>query len=135
MAAYAHRVKTNSTGYNIGNHCTSLKFSSLRVNHDNIFAFYLLQMRSMKDKKMTMYEFKLLPEPEQYELIYLQGTFLDIQLAPPHTRFTLYALFRFYVEVGYNLETKKIVGKKEFIYGDVMDKYVPELPMRLFYGD
>lgn len=99
------------------------------------FTFYLVQRRSMKDKKMTLYEFRLLPEPEQYDLIYIKGVFLDIQLAEPHTRYTLYALNMFYVEVGYNLETKKIVGKKEFIYGDVIDKYVPELPMRLFYGD
>lgn len=78
----------------------------------------------MKDKMMTLYEFRLLPQDEQYDLIYLKAIFLDIQLAPPNTRFTLYALNMFFVEVQFNLETKKIVGNKAFFYGKIIDKYL-----------
>ena len=77
----------------------------------------------MNEKKMTLYEFKMLPEIEQYKLVYNQGTILDFRLAP-NARFNLYALCMFFVEVEYNFDIKKIVGKKEFIYDDVIDKYL-----------
>lgn len=77
----------------------------------------------MKDRKMSLHEYSLLSEIEQYQLVYKQGTILDFRLTP-HSRFNLYALCMFYVEVEYNFDIKKIVGKKEFIYDEVIDKYV-----------
>lgn len=78
----------------------------------------------MNEKKMTLYEFRLLPLIDQQELVYIHGTFIDIQLAPPYFRLTLYALDQFFVEVRFNLETKKTVEIKGFNHGKIMDKYL-----------
>ena len=52
-------------------------------------------------KVLTLYQFKLLSDHEQYDLLFTQGDFLDMVIAG-NSRFAVYALFKFFVEVEYN---------------------------------
>ncbi|WBL26768.1 hypothetical protein [Zunongwangia sp. HGR-M22] len=52
-------------------------------------------------KVLTLYQYKLLSDHEQYELLFTQGDFLDMVIEG-NSRFAVYALFRFFVEVEYN---------------------------------
>ncbi|MGM0932952.1 MAG: hypothetical protein ACQEWD_05865 [Bacteroidota bacterium] len=69
---------------------------------------------------MTLHEFRMQSQIYQMELVYLAGKFIDIQLAPPNSRLTLFGLFKFWVEREYDLETKKTIGIKGFTYGKIL---------------
>lgn len=73
-------------------------------------------------KKITLYEFKRLPEEEQYEIIFNKGTFLDFSL-DGNKRYALYAVDLFFVEVQYNSRRNEIVEKRLFKAGELLDKY------------
>lgn len=57
----------------------------------------------MGKDKLTLYQFKLLPEQEQYNLVFNYGTFLDIHLTEQR-RYVVYAVAKFFVEVEYDVE-------------------------------
>ncbi len=40
-----------------------------------------------------------------------------------NSRFAVYALFKFFVEVEYNNKENKIIGLKSFVTGEIMEKY------------
>ncbi len=69
-----------------------------------------------------LYEFKLLPEQEQYRTLFNQGEFITYRLEP-NARFALYALEKFFVEVEYNAKSNKIVNKVSFVSGNKLDLY------------
>ena len=71
---------------------------------------------------MTLYEFKLLPEQEQYRILFNRGDFLTHMLESK-ARFTLYALDKFFVEVEYNPKSSRIVNMVSFMSGKKLDKY------------
>ncbi|PKD17655.1 hypothetical protein APR41_05455 [Salegentibacter salinarum] len=71
---------------------------------------------------MTLYEFKLLLDEEQYRLLFNKGDFLTYRLEP-NSRFALYALEKFFVEVEYNRKNNKIVNKVSFVSGEKLDIY------------
>tara|TARA_B100002049_G_C15813438_1_gene263898 strand:- start:23 stop:265 length:243 start_codon:yes stop_codon:yes gene_type:complete len=71
---------------------------------------------------MTLYEFKLLPEQEQYNKLFNEGDFLTYRLRPT-SRFALYALEKFFVEVEYDPKNNKIINAVSFISGKKLDKY------------
>ena len=71
---------------------------------------------------MTLYEFKLLPEEEQYRRLFNEGNFITYRLEPT-ARFSLYALDKFFVEVEYNPKSNKIVSKVSFISGEKLNLY------------
>lgn len=73
-------------------------------------------------KELTLYEFKLLSDHEQYDLVFTQGQFLDIYLEQ-NSRFALYAVFKFFVEIEYDSLNNKIVNKVSFISGEKLDRY------------
>ena len=56
---------------------------------------------------MTLYEFKLLPEHEQYDLVFCKAQFLTYRLEEKK-RFVLYALHRFFVEIEYDVKKKRL---------------------------
>ncbi len=77
----------------------------------------------MKDnKELTLYEFKMLSDHEQYDLIFTKGAFLDVHLEA-NSRFVLYALFKFFVEVEYDFTNNTIVTKVSFLAGDKLNRY------------
>lgn len=73
-------------------------------------------------KKITLYEFKLLPEQEQYHITFPEGEFLDSRICGDQ-RFALYAVDKFFVEVEYDADENKIINRRPFKTGKLLDKY------------
>lgn len=73
-------------------------------------------------EKITLDEFKSLPDQEQFDVIFTIGDFLKIRPVE-NKRFVLYAVDRFFVELEYDNEIQKIVNKKAFVTGKVLNKY------------
>ena len=71
---------------------------------------------------MTLYEYKMLSEDEQYDTVFVKGKFLDIYI-DGNTKYVLYAIDMFFVEVIWNNELDEIIGKGVFIEVDSLDKY------------
>lgn len=57
----------------------------------------------------TLYEFKLLSDHKQYDMVFNQGEFIDYYLQG-NSRFSLYALHKFFVEIEYD-STKNLSNK------------------------
>ncbi len=70
----------------------------------------------------TLYQFKLLSDQEQYDLVFNKGQFLTYRLKL-NSRFALYALNKFFVEIEYDVRSNKIVNKVSFISGEKLDLY------------
>ena len=71
---------------------------------------------------MTLYEYKILSEDEQYDTVFSKGRFLDI-IIEGNSKYVLYALDKFFVEVIWDNEKDEIIGKGQFVEGDSLDKY------------
>ena len=71
---------------------------------------------------MTLYEYKLLPDAEQYEVLFNQGDFVTSRISGTK-RYALYSLFLFFLEVEYNSAENKIVKKVSFVRGEKLDVY------------
>ncbi len=74
--------------------------------------------------KITLYKFLALSEQEQYDIIFTRGEFLEISLEG-NKRFVLYAIDLFFVEVEYNSNENKIINKKAFVSGEILDNMPP----------
>ncbi|WP_034917856.1 hypothetical protein [Gillisia sp. CAL575] len=72
--------------------------------------------------KISLYEFLALSDKEQYELAFNKGNYLDT-LSKGSTRYVLYSLDLFFVEIEYNSLNNKIVNKRSFVSGELLDKY------------
>ena len=64
----------------------------------------------------------MLSEDEQYETVFSKGKFLDIVIEG-NSKFVLYALDMFFVEVIWDIEEDQIIGLGQFKEGDSLDKY------------
>ena len=73
-------------------------------------------------KKITLYEFRILSDQEQYRLVFNEGTFIDSKIYG-NQRFALYALDMFFVEVEYDNERNKIINQTAFVTGEILNKY------------
>ena len=71
---------------------------------------------------MTLYEYKMLSEDDQWETVFSIGKFLDIFIEG-NSKYVLYAIDKFFVEVEWDIENDNIIGKGEFKCGDTLDKY------------
>ena len=71
---------------------------------------------------MTLYEYKMLSEDDQWDTVFSKGKFLDIVIEG-NTKHVLHAMDKFFVEVEWNVENDEIIGKGEFKYGDTLDRY------------
>jgi len=71
---------------------------------------------------MTLYEYKMLSEDEQYDTVFAKGKFLDIHI-DGNTKYVLYAIDMFFVEVIWDIEKDEIIGKGQFVEGDSLNKY------------
>jgi len=81
--------------------------------------------RILVPKKIGVYEYLTLPKEEQWNALWDSGKFLTHRI-DGDSKFTLYALDRFFVEVELD-KSDKIVGKIEFKYGHNLDNYSPEI--------
>lgn len=71
---------------------------------------------------LSLYDFKLLTDHEQYDLVFSEGTFIDT-LIEDNTRYALYAVDLFFVEIEYDVARNKIVGKTSFVTSDKLNSY------------
>lgn len=72
--------------------------------------------------KITLYEYLALPDQEQYNVVFNVGTYIDM-IPENGTRFVLYAIDLFFVEIDYNNLDNKIINKRSFVSGELLDKY------------
>lgn len=82
----------------------------------------------MKNLK-NLFQFKLLPNHDQHDLVFTKEEFITSR-EELGKRFVLYAVYRFFVEIEYDIKNNKIVGKSRFVTEDLLDKY--SLKGRLF---
>ena len=71
----------------------------------------------------------MLSEDDQWDAVFSIGKFLDIVI-DGNSKYVLYAIDKFFVEVEWNIENDTIIGKGEFKSGDSVDKY-SNLPKEL----
>lgn len=75
---------------------------------------------------MTLYEFNLLDDPEQYNIVWDKGFFLDTAFENG-LKINIYAIDMFFIEVCYDPQSNRIVEKRSFKEGHRLDKYSKEL--------
>jgi len=80
---------------------------------------------------MGIYEFTILSEQNQYDLVFTKGQFVDT-VTRGQIKYALYALPNslFWVEVTYSSTTNKIIKCSPFISGDALNKY-SNIPKKL----
>ncbi len=62
---------------------------------------------------MKFFDFTLLSDENQFDLVFNEGVFIDFSVVG-NSRFTLYKLYSFFVEVQYEISQNKIIGKIVF---------------------
>jgi len=75
---------------------------------------------------MKLYEFCRLNEVEQYNTVWNIGALVD-QYFRDCIVINLYAINEFFVEVYYDRDTNKILYKKHFKQGELLDKYLNKI--------
>ncbi len=71
---------------------------------------------------MTLYDYKMLSEDEQWDTLWDKGKFLA-NLKIIDKSFSLYAIDKFFVEVVYDAEQNTITEVRSFKTGHLLDKY------------
>ena len=72
---------------------------------------------------MNLYEFTKLSEEQQYNTTWAIGTLVD-QFIKDGIAINLYVINEFFVEVYYDQSENKILYKKHFKQGELLDKYL-----------
>ena len=72
---------------------------------------------------MNLYDFTRLSEEEQYNTTWEIGALVD-QFITDNVIINLYAINEFFVEVYYDQSNNKILYKKHFKQGELLDKYL-----------
>ena len=71
---------------------------------------------------MGIYDFNTLSEHDQYDTVFTNGQFVDT-VTKGKTKFALYAVSMFWVEVTYDVKDNRITGINSFVGGETLDKY------------
>ena len=71
---------------------------------------------------MNLKEFCLLSDQDQFETVFQQGTFIE-NYSTSNLKFNLYSIDKFFVEIQYDPISNKIIGKKAFVDGELLNKY------------
>ena len=77
---------------------------------------------------MKLYEFSRLSEEEQYNTTWEIGVLVD-QFIKEGIVINLYAINEFFVEVYYDQSNNKILYKKHFKQGELLDKYLNRIKL------
>lgn len=77
---------------------------------------------------MKLYEFSRLIEEEQYNVVWDIGILVD-QYINNNIAINLYAINDFYCEVYYDCDNNKILYKKHFKQGELLDKYLNKIKL------
>ncbi len=73
-------------------------------------------------KKITLYEFRSLPDQEQYDVVFQHGTLLEAKIQCSQS-YALYAVDMFFVKVEYDNTRNKINNKIAFVAGEKINRY------------
>jgi hypothetical protein len=76
--------------------------------------------------KMKLYEFLGLSEVEQHDAVWSVGVHVDTFIKD-NIAINLYVINNFYCEVYYDIKTNKILYKKTFKQGELLDKYLNKI--------
>lgn len=71
---------------------------------------------------MGIYDFNILDDHNKYDTVFTKGQFVDT-VTEGETKYALYALSYFWVEVVYNASTNKITGISSFVGGETLNRY------------
>lgn len=71
---------------------------------------------------MGIYEFNMLSEENQYDLVFTKGTFVN-SIKNGNVKYVLYSVHMFWVEIIYEDSIKKITGLKSFLAVEILNKY------------
>lgn len=71
---------------------------------------------------MGIYEFNILSEHDKYDTVFTQGQFVDT-IAEDNTKYVLYSISSFWVEVHYDALNNKIIGISSFVAGKSLNRY------------
>lgn len=74
---------------------------------------------------MSLEEFSLLSDQDQFETVFQQGTFVE-NYGTSYLKFNLYSIDKFFVEIQYDPISNKIIGKKAFVDGELLNKYTTD---------
>jgi hypothetical protein len=77
---------------------------------------------------MKLYEFSRLSAEEQYKTTWEIGVLVD-QFIKEGIAINLYAINEFFVEVYYDQQNNKILYKKTFKHGELLDKYLNRIKL------
>ena len=81
----------------------------------------------------TATEFNQLPYPKKSYVWKKNGVFLDERIIHGKCRIVVYAIFNFYVEVYYNLNSNQIGTIKALENSEDFDGYLNSIQLELFY--
>jgi hypothetical protein len=77
---------------------------------------------------MKLYEFCSLSEVEQYNAVWSLGVHVD-SFIKYNIAINLYVINDFYCEVYYDIKTNKILYKKTFKQGELLNKYLEKIKL------
>jgi hypothetical protein len=77
---------------------------------------------------MTLYEYKILDEPEQYNVLWSKEVFIDHRIRATYN-FLLYQIEGFYVELKYNREENKMQGIRSFSSTEQLEPYLRKIKL------
>lgn len=71
---------------------------------------------------MGIYEFNILSDHDKYDTTFTKATYVDT-VSEGHTKYVLYSLSYFWLEITYNQPENRITGISSFVEGTSLDKY------------
>ena len=74
---------------------------------------------------MKLYDYIILSEDEQFNAVWNNGIHIDT-FVNGNVKINLYAINDFFVEIYYDTVLNKIIAKKHFKHGHLLDKYLPQ---------
>lgn len=77
---------------------------------------------------MKLYEFLSLSDVEQFNAVWSMGAHVD-SFIENTIAINLYVINDFYCEVYYDMKTNKILYKKTFKQGELLDKYLNKIKL------
>ena len=74
---------------------------------------------------MKLYDYIILSEDEKCNAVWHNGIHIDT-FVNRNIKINLYAINDFFVEIYYDADLNKIIDKKHFKQGHLLDKYLPK---------
>lgn len=82
---------------------------------------------------MTLYQFNLLPEHEQYTTLWDKGVFIAERILPDY-KYLRYQLDSFYSEIKCDYKENKIESLRTFVNTSQLEPYLPGIAIDSLFG-